>query len=197
MTSKISDQKVHDSMISWGTSLTVDFHRFGSPRFADFYIVAVGQELELHGSPGWIRWIRNSSDGWDLRQKLDSDHFTIAAYTIGIYEYLYVFICIYHNFPYNFHEQILCHLLSILGSASYFPGLRPLVACAWCRSPWTRRWHSKGLEGRLSLPQPGGAKMEAAALRHFCGCPARGWDSWINCTVGHRLWNDNSQPVSL
>jgi len=88
-------------MISWGTSLTVDFHRFGSPRFADFYIVAVGQELELHGSPGWIRWIRNSSDGWDLRQKLDSDHFTIAAYTIGIYEYLYVFTTIFHIISMN------------------------------------------------------------------------------------------------
>ena len=96
--------------------------------------------------PKFIRWVRSAPE-IGLRSFHDCGlHNWNLRIFICIYMYLYVFICIYHNFPYNFHEQILCHLLSILGSASYFPGLRPLVACAWCRSPWTRRWHSKGLE---------------------------------------------------
>ena len=73
-----------------------------------------------------------------------------------------------------------------LGQRFIFPRPQAFGRLRLVQKPLDKAMAQQGprvLEGRLSL-QPGGAKMEAAALRHFCGCPARGWDSWINCTVG-------------
>lgn len=89
------------------------------------------------------RWVRNQNrtDPLDAVGPLDPGEWTqILQKGWKSHHFINVFTLesmrIFQTFPYHFH---VIYIVSWISWASSFPGLRPLVACAWCRSPWTRR----------------------------------------------------------
>ena len=179
------------STILWfrpGNFIDVDCHSVGagSPRCADFYIVTVGQESEPPGSPDAVG---STPYPYDVPLQMPLQMEVARKKQLKKKK----------NTTSQIYFPWISNVPMIFYWVSWALGLRPLVACAWCNSPWTRRCKSTALGSAVS------AVSTARWGQNGSSCTStllwlpylRRLDHLHSGSQWTQLrWNDSSQPFT-